>query len=81
MPDVKPLTSDYLKLWVDSWSQTYPVDHDTLLAKLRDLPHFTIEQMAALVDWKYPPPPPSVVGVGWARREYAAWSKRTVSKP
>jgi hypothetical protein len=56
MPDVKPLTSDYLKLWVDSWSHSYPEAHNAPLAKLHGLPYFTIEQMAALVDWKYPPP-------------------------
>jgi hypothetical protein len=32
------------------------VAYDAPLDKLRNLPHFTTEQMVALVDWKYPPP-------------------------
>jgi hypothetical protein len=53
---MKALNSDYLELWVNSWSKTYPLSHEAPLDKLRGLPHFTIEHMAALVDWKYPPP-------------------------
>jgi hypothetical protein len=52
----RPLNPEYFELWITSWSETYPTGHDAPLDELRGLPHFTIEQMEALVDFKYPPP-------------------------